>query len=186
MLEQTPIPPDELEIFKGLKDLKVIFDVGARVDTDYLELWPDSEHHLFEPNPEFFDELERRVATKFPNANVHLNKFGLSDKVENLKYDPGIQSFRYDNIGETLPLSTLDGYIAQKGIERIDFLKIDTEGLDYKVLVGGAQAIKKCRYIQYEHWDDRLVFHDLLDTDFIMCYTGWRNVLCIRKGEPWP
>ena len=47
MIEQTPISKEELELFKQLKDLKVIFDVGARTDTDYLEIWSNAQHHLF-------------------------------------------------------------------------------------------------------------------------------------------
>ena len=54
MTQTTPIPKEELELFKQLTELKVIFDVGAREDTDYLDIWPDSEHHLFEPNPQFY------------------------------------------------------------------------------------------------------------------------------------
>ena len=76
--------------------------------------------------------------------------------------------------------------MAEHKIEQIDFLKIDTEGFDYKVLQGAGEVIKKCRYIQYEHWNDRLCFHDILDSSFIICYIGGRNVLCIRRGEKWP
>ena len=115
MIETTPLPKEELELFKQLKDLNVIFDVGARVDTDYIDLWPDSQHHLFEPNPEFFDELVKRVNDKH---NVRVNKFGLGDKEETRGYQEGLQSFlgsgscpENGTADLMSPIETLDFYI---------------------------------------------------------------------------
>ena len=68
----------------------------------------------------------------------------------------------------------------ENDIKKIDFLKIDTEGYDYNVLLGGIEAIKITRYIQYEHWNNKWQFHDLLNNDFWMKYIGGRNVLCQR------
>jgi FkbM family methyltransferase len=38
--------------------------------------------------------------------------------------------------GETVDVQRLDVYLAKNGIERVDLLKIDTEGFEYEVLVG--------------------------------------------------
>ena len=183
MEPQTKMSPEELRLFNSLPDLKVIFDVGVRVDTNYIELKPNAEYHLFEPNPEFFAELKRKITKK---KNVFLNNYGLGEKEDKLLYNIGMQKFMEDGSTMELPIKTLDWYINKRGIEKIDFLKIDTEGMDYEVLQGGYHSIKKTRYIQYEHWNDRLIFHDILDKDFIICYLGGRNVFCIRRGERWP
>lgn len=180
-IEQTRIPSDELEIFKSLDDVKVVFDVGARTDTDYLDLKPDIELHAFEPNPEFFAELQAKVGTR----PARLNNFGLSDISGVMPYNDGRQGFvggEEQDIkeGRLLPLRTLDWYVHENDIQRIDFLKIDTEGYDFRVLLGGLEAIKRCRYIQYEHWNDRKRFHILLGHEFEMTYIGGRNVLCKR------
>src|SRR3990167_3107314 len=74
IMSYSPIPKEEIELAKQLKDIKVVFDVGARTDIDYLELWPEAEFHLFEPNPESFKELEEKVKDK---PNVFANNFGL-------------------------------------------------------------------------------------------------------------
>ena len=76
-MEHTLIPTEELEVFKALKNIKVVFDVGARVDIDYLNIFPKATHHLFEPNPEFFKELKEKVGDR---KNVYLNYYGLGDK----------------------------------------------------------------------------------------------------------
>lgn len=182
-IEHTKIPDEELEVFKSLKDLKVIFDVGARADIDYLELNPKAEYHLFEPNPEFFAQLKEKVVGK---KNVHLNNYGLGDVAGKFEYSNFSQAFVEGEcpligIDQILEIKTLDDYIEKNNIKRIDFLKIDTEGYDYKVLLGGKKAIKLAKYIQYEHWDDLQQFHGLLGDDFIMEYIGYRNVLCTRK-----
>jgi FkbM family methyltransferase len=182
-MEHTKIPVEELEVFKSLKDIKVVFDVGARADVDYLELKPKAKYHLFEPNPLFFAQLKERVGERY---NVQLNNFGLGDVVGMFPYSNTLQAFSCGEapVGETqqvLEIKTLDSYIIDHKIKRIDFLKIDTEGYDFKVLLGGSKAIAMARYIQYEHWDNKQQFHDLLENDFYMEYIGYRNVLCTRK-----
>ena len=183
----TPIPEKELELFKQLKDLKVIFDVGAREDTDYLDLWPDSEHHLFEPNPEFFEILKVKV---LDTKNVFLNNFGLGDKKEERTYHNLLQSFTGSGaVGDSLtwhlklPLTTLGAYITEKNIKQIDFLKIDTEGFDRKVILGAYNWLYMIKFIQYEHWGevDNKMIKGLLQDKFEIYDVGYRNVFCMNK-----
>ena len=47
IMSYTQIPKDELKVFESLKDIKVVFDVGARDDVDYLILKPGIELHAF-------------------------------------------------------------------------------------------------------------------------------------------
>lgn len=182
-ITHTPIPPEELEVLKGLKDVQVVFDVGARTDVDYLDMFPNATFHLFEPNPIFYDQLVRNVGNR---DNVYVRKYGLGDTIGHFSYSDGFQAFSggeaFNGKGEQLlPVRTLDWYVHEYRIDRIDFLKIDTEGFDYKVLKGGKKAIALAKYIQYEHWDDLNQFHELLEDEFDMSYVGFRNVLCTRK-----
>ncbi len=178
----------EREEFSKLDDIHVVFDVGARESIDYLKIKPNAIYHLFEPNPQAFEELKRKVeAISESRGMVIINNFGLGDKVEMLPYDRYLQSFGGSEAlpnggGDTLlPIKTLDSYITENNITRVDFLKIDAEGMDYKILQGGVEAIKLARYIQYEHWDNKEKFHELLQASFDMKYIGDRNVFCTRK-----
>ena len=187
-IEQTPIPKEELELFKQLKDLKVIFDVGARTDIDYLEMCPNAEHHLFEPNPEFFDELYKKVESK---ANVHANKFGLGDKNQVVAYIEGFQSFvaseminnPYATGNLLLPMKTLDTYLLETNVKQIDFLKMDTEGYELKILLGATNWFHIIKYLQYEHWGkhNNLMIKGLLSENFDTIDIGYRNVFCMNK-----
>ena len=182
-MSQTSIPETELEYFKSIPDCKVVFDVGARTDSDYIKLRPDIELHAFEPNPEFFRELQNKIGDR---PNTYLNNFGLGDIGGMFGYDDGVQAFvdgeaSAINAKKEYEIKTLDWYTSKMSIDKIDFLKIDTEGYDFKVLKGGYHTIKMCRYIQYEHWNDRLQFHDILDGEFDMTCIGGRNVFCKRR-----
>mgnify|MGYP001593197977 CR=1 FL=1 len=183
-MTQTPIPKEEIDLFKQLKDLKVIFDVGARTDTDYLEIWPDSEHHLFEPNPEFAQILREKIKSK---PNVFVNEFGLGDKRENRGYQSQNQAFiGTDNVPNTglaeliLPIKTLDWYVKVNNIFRIDFLKLDTEGYEFRAILGAREIFKDIRFIQYERWSDAGGIRTLLRDLFHVEDVGYRNSLAIN------
>src|SRR3990167_11074472 len=187
-MNQSLIPKEELDLFKQLKDLKVIFDVGARTDTDYLELWPEAEHHLFEPNPEFFQELEAKVKDK---PNVFANNFGLGDKEEDRGYYSPLQAFvgsggvnESGKVDWKLPIKTLGWYFKEKGLEKIDFLKIDTEGYDLNVLIGAYNWRDRIKFIQYEHWGEHnnKMIKGLLHDEFDIENVGYRNMFCMNRN----
>mgnify|MGYP001560328108 FL=1 len=186
-MNQTPIPKEELDLFKQLKDLKIIFDVGVREDTDYLDIRPESEHHLFEPHPLFYGELMKKVGNK---PNVHINWFGLGDREEIKGYNEGLQAFlgsgacpENGTADLTLSIKTLSAYTLEHEIKRIDFLKIDTEGHDLKVLLGATNDFHVIKFIQYEHWgihNNKMII-GLLQDDFEIKDIGYRNMFCMNK-----
>ena len=188
IMSYSPLPTEELELFKELRDLEVIFDVGARTDTEYLDLRPDAEHHLFEPNPVFFKELEMKVGNK---PNVFANNFGLGDKEEGRGYYSPLQGFLgsgsvpEDAIPDcNLSLKTLGWYFEEKGLKKIDFLKIDTEGHDLKVIIGAYNWRDKIRFIQYEHWGEHnnKMIKGLLCEEFDIENVGYRNMFCKNRS----
>lgn len=178
------MPDRELELFNSLENIQVVVDVGARADDDYIRLKPWIELHAFEPNPEFFGQLKDKIGDR---PNTYLNNYGLSDEEGEMPYNNGRQMFLGGEEKTTihgdqmLHLKTLDWYVADKGITHIDFLKVDVEGYDFKVLKGAGTIISKCHYIQYEYWDDKMQYHPLLEENFDMLYYGFRNVLCTNK-----
>lgn len=182
-MKHTPIPREELDVFSKLDDIQVVIDVGARTDTAYFAIHPEAEYHLFEPNPEFFKDLEEAVENR---PRTYLHNYGLGDTAGEFFYNDGVQGFvggeaPVETGERLLRVETLDSYVQKTGIQRIDFLKVDVEGFDFKVLLGAKKALKITRFLQYEHWDDTQQFHDLLEKNFVMEYIGYRNVLCMNK-----
>lgn len=181
-MTQTPLPTAEIELFKQLPAPTILFDVGARIDVDYLQIWPKCKFHLFEPNLLFHEELSKKAKGR----GRTINTFGLGDKKGTFGYCVAAQGIVG---GESTAASsemevnvdTLDNYVKKKRIKHIDILKIDTEGYDYKVLLGGKSIIPNIKFIQYEHWINKEQFHKLLEPIFTLYEVGYRNVLCINN-----
>lgn len=171
---------NDLEIFKSLKNIRVVFDIGAR-GTQYPSLKPKAEYHLFEPNPDSFNKLPQ-------GDKIYSNNYGLGDVEGIFPYNNNLEAFGGSEAlpkapfaeNMNLPVKTLDWYIETNNIKRIDFLKIDAEGMDYKILQGGKKAIELTRYIQVEYWDDEHAF-DMMLKDFDIKNIGLRNLFCARR-----
>lgn len=163
--------------FSELKNVKVVFDVGAK-NTKYPSIKPKATYHLFEPNPKHFASLPK-------GDKIIANNYGLGDKEEYREYDDiseafaGSEALPNEVNGPAYCIRTLDNYVKENKIKRIDFLKIDTEGMDYKVLLGGKEALKMVKTLQYEYWNHPEWFTELL-TDFTCKDIGERNILCSR------
>jgi len=56
---------------------------------------------------------------------------------------------------------TLNKYTKINSIEKIDFLKIDTEGYELDVLIGLENKIEKVRFILFEHH-----YHDMIKKNY--------------------
>jgi len=179
----TAIVEDELEVFKSLPYVKVVFDIGARDDVDYLIIKPNIELHAFEPNPLFFSQLTENVGD-MPKA--HLNQFGLGEKEGTYAYNHQLQSTGAEHESGIL-IRRLDDYVEENNIKRIDFLKMDTEGSELGIIKGGKETIGMCRYIQYERNPNaEEIDKMLLEKNYILKYIGGSNTIAIRKGEQMP
>jgi FkbM family methyltransferase len=168
------IPVEELRIFNLLKEeMHVVFDVGAREDLLFYNIKKDCAYHLFEPSTKAIASLKKQIAT-LGNHNITLNEFGLSDKHEDdCVYYENSQSFVINpfhkgiDTGTRYSLKRLDDYVTDKQITSIDFLKIDAEGMDYKIIRGGEHAVKTIvSYIQFEYWDGVQKFVAVLGDTF--------------------
>ena len=154
----------EQDFYKEIKDnCEVIFDVGCREDTYYLE---NSEHkifYLFEPNPisynKCFDRINYLVDNKIlHDQKIHLFNYGLGNKTMLMGYYLEIQSFfqrKYLLPKEAKPINLsihrFSEFLQENNIDKIDFLKIDTEGFEPEILLDNIDFIKNnVKYVQFE------------------------------------
>lgn len=162
----------ERKVFENISEYcQVVFDVGARTDLVFYELRPELEYHIFEVNPNFNKVLKEKIE-KIPQHKIIHNEFGLSDEdAEAIPYFPESQSTIINpGIGHDTPadfsvkVKTLEQYIKSVKLKRLDFLKIDTEGLDYGIIKAGLPAIDKLKvpFIQFEYWTGVRKFYELL------------------------
>lgn len=165
----------------------VIFDVGAN-EGEYSLLCkkfiPQSTVYSFEPHPRTYARLSEKAAShKFNPINAALDETSGKATLFDYSGESGtshaslfknviteIHSSATDSV-ETVTWS-LDDFINMNGISKINLLKIDTEGNEYRVLKGASQALKENRVdiIQFEFSELNIVsrtfmkdFYELLD-----------------------
>jgi len=134
----------------------VIFDVGANVGQTALQYrrWFKPARILsFEPCADTYSVLVRqtrrypiiecfRTAVGDRNGHAELKRFEESVLNQLIEADEN-DTLRQHIDTEQVPIITLDRLAEQQGIERIDFLKIDTEGHDLAVLRGAGGLLSR-------------------------------------------
>jgi FkbM family methyltransferase len=135
--------------------VETFFDVGANVGKTALaalQRFPDVHVYSFEPHPSTFSNLRQRIGTgrKFSGENVALglavgnvDMFEYDDSVLNSLASDAPFAVRYRQKGRRIQVccTTLSTYCREKAINRIDVLKIDTEGYDLAVLQGAEEML---------------------------------------------
>jgi len=194
----------ELAVLRAMMPTcRIVFDVGAHTGSwteAVLALNPAVAIHAFEPAASSRAALE---AKRLP-ANVMVRKLALGARIEQRALftfgaHAELNSFYAHTLpagypidapegSETVEVTTLDAYCADHGIREIDFLKIDAEGHDLKVLQGGAGkfATQAVGAAQFEYGGTNIDSRDLLK-DFFAFFQELRYELYkVRPGGLMP
>ena len=147
----------------------VILDVGANVGCwcrAAKGLLPDAQVYAFEIAPPTFEALRRNVGHL---PGVQCEPTGLSDEPGELavRYYPDLPalttSINYDHPYPSremvVPVTTGDDFLRRRDIDHVDLLKIDTEGMEHRVLAGfrAALAAGRIDLIQFEYGQASIV-----------------------------
>ena len=169
-----------------------VIDVGANIGSIAIPIAnfikPSGKIYAFEPGDETFDRLQRNVNLNADLTDVLIPvNLGLSNKTEE-KYwkedqlNRGNASFN-DTEGTIKKLITLDSFLAQTDVTKIDFIKIDVEGMELEVLEGAKISIIYHKPIIYfESWVGLSKLNDqkLLDIEKFLTSESY----CLYSYDP--
>lgn len=139
----------------------VTFDVGAHVGFFSLlaaHANPRGKVYAFEPLPTVYQRLIENVARNgLANVECHSSAVGESDGTADFFHVdtpiPSSSSLSFDfmkagrEVNElrrlTVPVITLDRFVRDRGIGRVDLVKIDTESTEPQVLRGMTEILRR-------------------------------------------
>src|SRR6266516_3015779 len=146
------------KVLAGKKKL-LVMDVGANRGDYAVTLrryCPDASIYAFEPHPASFRLLHAEAS----RHNFQAFNVGFSDRAGTMQLfdrpseDNGTEHASLyreviEDIHQTevtavdVEISTIDAFVAERGISRIHLLKIDTEGNEFKILRGAEQTLAR-------------------------------------------
>lgn len=134
--------------------LNIMFDVGANTGQTWVEFRrnePLAKIYCFEPVLETFQELKKNTindenciiencafGSEEGEKTIHL--FDKNSPLNSLRDD--IMNSEKDARQEVIKIKSLDDYCKRNNIQKIDLLKIDTEGYELMVLEGSKNMLK--------------------------------------------
>ncbi|MBR1646464.1 MAG: FkbM family methyltransferase [Selenomonadaceae bacterium] len=100
--------------------------------------------YAFEPGKDMF-AVTRKLAEK---NNFVVENFGLGSNEHTANFDAKLRAISNDaQQSDDIPIKTLDSYVGEKNLPRVDFIKMDVEGAELDILKGAAVTIAKYKPI---------------------------------------
>jgi FkbM family methyltransferase len=137
--------------------INIFFDVGANIGQTVNAIkkaYPKGKIYCFEPFEVTFYNLKKNTEN-FSNIEYFQFAFGAKQEIIEIDVDMNKLTFvqnslvnnnkyinAHDIKKERIKVQTLNEFCRLKSIEKIDYLKIDTEGYDLEVLKGGNELLE--------------------------------------------
>ncbi len=178
-----------------------IFEIGANYaqDAEFLRQRfniNEKNVYVFEPHPQIFAEMKNMyqfnaydLAVSNENGRA---KFNAIDVTHNEYKNSGISSLREglatdkkNFISVDVEMIRMDDFMLKNGIKKIDFLKLDVEGMNYEVLEGFGKLLPQVKAIQTEgeykqYWEGQKVYKEMED---LLVTNGFRLVSFILSND---
>jgi FkbM family methyltransferase len=140
--------PVTLTVIDSLvRDGDVCFDIGANVGALTMPMarrvGPRGKVYAFEPGPPAYARLQRNLSL---NPSIHERvvpvQVGVADSPGAMYWTSGENDNTADGTlgssgGVRVEVVSIDAFAAAASVPRVDFAKIDVEGMEYEVLLGG-------------------------------------------------
>jgi FkbM family methyltransferase len=144
----------------------IVIDAGANIGVfTRFAASLGADVYAFEPFPASFDKT-RSSTNAFLNVHVYNAALGEKAGTQNLcitKFGSGsnfIDGMSEGNFVSMIPVlvTTIDDFVSEHGLQKVSFIKMDTEGSEKKILEGAKETIKKFKPVivmsAYHHKED--------------------------------
>lgn len=165
-------------LLKILPEKPVIVEAGAHFGQDTIILakqWPEGDIHAFEPNPESYKKLLKKIE---PFSCIKTYQLALSDI-------NGLAAFHQAGIASSLfipqfnrimrhhqsnPIQvtcvTLDYWAQENSVPNVDFLWLVVEGAELHVLQGATKILENVQALYLEvstkkYWENAVLYDEL-------------------------
>jgi len=145
-----------------IKNDSVVIDAGANIGIFSLfvhYLNRNARIYSFEPAKNSFKVLKKNIISNNLENNIFVLNLGLGDKkgkAEMMVQDSSLgggnvmldsdllknKEFMY-NRKEFIEMTTIDNFVKDNSIKKVDFIKIDTEGYERQIIKGARKTIKE-------------------------------------------
>ena len=183
---------EKLLYIRKIKQGDIVLDIGANQGY-YTSLFSIligqyGQVHAFEPVPESFNKLRQ---LKSCYKNVILNNFAIGEKQgsASINYDPmDSEKASLLNSRNTYPnkfiteVNSIDNYMIDKKLDKIDFIKCDVEGFELNALKGAYESVSKFSPdISMEITSNK---QDTIELINLLKKAGYNKFHKIEKGFP--
>lgn len=158
----------------GVKKGDIVFDCGANMGLfSSLAINRGGVVYGFEPTPKTREYL-KRYEEMYPEA-MHILPYALSNEEGETKFYVGSDLNGENSISNlsgtgkeciNVSMKTLDNFVKENGITKVDFIKADIEGAERYMLLGAKEVLKKfspqLAICTYHLKDDPEVLEDII------------------------
>ncbi len=200
LLVETIIIADQYCAKKFIKDDSVVIDAGANIGIFSLyvsHLAPQGKIYSFEPTKDTFQVLNKNIISNNLENRISVHNLALGDKIGeteliiaqsdflnlgNAIINNNIEPKTTSNQKQPVKMITIDDFVKENKITKVDFVKIDTEGYEKQIIKGASETIKRFGPViacsAYHLKDDKIKIPEL-----IMAINPSYNFKLEKRGE---
>lgn len=122
------------------------------------------DFHLFEPNPRLVESIARSRQL-YPQMRCTVNQVAVSDQAGEVRFSINDDQSGVSHIstaeetgGVVVPAITIDAYLEETGLKKVELLKLDVEGFELSALRGADASLRNRRIeaVYFEYFEKYL------------------------------